>query len=983
MKKQINPTIRAHLIRGAFYLLLLFALCVIPFAFGRRATSTQSGTLLAFFRAEAATNVSQRTLTFAERVSYQRAIEDVYWRHRIWPKERPDPKPSLDAVMSQAQLEKKVQDYLRKSQALEDYWQRPLTAEQLQAEMDRVAQHTKQPEVLRELFEVLGNDPFVIAECLARPTLAERSLLNCHPYDQIIQGEFTQSADADLRAHPMLVAWENEPVDSSPAEADNGLPIAMAAQNGAYTLPGIPDTDGCVNNTWTATSITNAPAGRFGHTAVWTGTEMIVWGGGSDNTNLNAGGRYNPSTDSWTATSTANAPYARSGHTAVWTGNEMIIWGGRGDNTGGRYNPATNSWTPTSTINAPTGRSGHTAVWTGSEMIVWGGVDPFGFALNTGGKYNPSTSSWAATTTTNAPTARISHTAIWSGSEMIVWGGWDGLSTYLSTGGRYNAGSDSWTATSTSNVPTGRENHKAVWTSSEMIVWGGDADNGAPPFNTGGRYNPGTNAWTATSTTNAPSARSRHTAVWTLSEMIVWGGSSTSGLTNTGGRYNPGTGSWTAISTANAPAPRVDATAVWTGNQMIVWGGWETYPSGLNTGGRYCAPAPPVVTTNPATYVASNSATLNGSVSPAGLATTVHFQYGTTTSYGHATTSQSYNGYATQSVSANISGLSASTTYHFRIVATNSIGTTYGSDRTFTTLTATGPPVVITSRATLIASFSATLNGSVDPHGLTTTVYFQYGTTTSYGLTTAPQSQAGSIYRNISANINGLLASTVYHFRIVATNSAGTIYGADRAFTTLGATGPPVVTTNPASYIASFTANLNGTVDPHGLTTTVHFQYGTTTSYGLTSMTQTQSGNTYRNVAAGISGLLASTTYHFRIVATNSAGTSYGADQVFTTLSATGPPVVTTRPATNVTSSSATLNGVVDPHGLTTSAYFQYGTTTSYGHNTPAQSETGNTYQSVTANISGLSASTTYHFRIVATNSDGTRYGADMAFTTP
>jgi hypothetical protein len=100
-------------------------------------------------------------------VSYQRAIEDVYWRHRIWPKERKDAKPSLDSVMSQAQLEKKVADYLRNSQALKDYWQRPITAEQLQAEMDRMAQHTKQPEVLQELFEALGNDPFVIAECLA------------------------------------------------------------------------------------------------------------------------------------------------------------------------------------------------------------------------------------------------------------------------------------------------------------------------------------------------------------------------------------------------------------------------------------------------------------------------------------------------------------------------------------------------------------------------------------------------------------------------------------------------------------------------------------------------------------------------------------------------------------------------------------------------------------------------------------------------
>src|SRR6266513_6486475 len=109
---------------------------------------TSSGALLAMSQHEAPGR-GQRTLTLEERVSYQRAIEDVYWRHRIWPKERPDPKPSLDAVMSQPQLEKKVADYLRTSQALEDYSQRPLTAEQLQAEMDRMAQHTKQPGMLR------------------------------------------------------------------------------------------------------------------------------------------------------------------------------------------------------------------------------------------------------------------------------------------------------------------------------------------------------------------------------------------------------------------------------------------------------------------------------------------------------------------------------------------------------------------------------------------------------------------------------------------------------------------------------------------------------------------------------------------------------------------------------------------------------------------------------------------------------------------
>ena len=148
------------------------------------------------------------------------------------------------------------------------------------------------------------------------------------------------------------------------------------------------------------------------------------------------------------------------------------------------------------------------------------------------------------------------------------------------------------------------------------------------------------------------------------------------------------------------------------------------------------------------------------------------------------TANQSFSGTTTQNVIANIAGLSASTTYHFRIVATNSHGTRYGSDRTFTTLSATGAPVVITNPATNVASSSATLNGSVDPHGLTTTVHFQYGTTTSYGQTTAMQSQTGNTYRNIAASTFGLAGDTTYHFRIIATNSGGTRTGGDRTLTT-------------------------------------------------------------------------------------------------------------------------------------------------------------------------------------------------------
>jgi hypothetical protein len=343
---------------------------------------------------------------------------------------------------------------------------------------------------------------------------------------------------------------------------------------------------------------------------------------------------------------------------------------------------------------------------------------------------------------------------------------------------------------------------------------------------------------------------------------------------------------------------------------------------------------------------------------------------------------QTHNGNTLRPVSANITGLLANRTYHFRIVAHNNGGTSFGADRTFTTLTATGLPVVTTNPATLIASFSATLNGSLNPHGLATTVSFQYGTTTAYGSTTPMQAQTGNTYRNIAANISGLSANTVYHFRIVATNSAGTRFGGDRTFRTLSPTGPPVATTNPATFIASFSARLNALLDPHGLPTSFHFQYGATPSYGLTTAPQNRTGNTFQAAGANVPGLTANTLYHFRVVASNAAGTTMGSDRTFTTLTATGPPVVITNAATNVTTSAATLNGSLDPHGLTTTVFFQYGTTTSYGSATSMQSQTGNTYRNITANINGLTPHTTYHFRMVATNAGGTRMGSDRTFTT-
>jgi N-acetylneuraminic acid mutarotase len=478
------------------------------------------------FRLEATTTASQRTLTFADRVAYQRAVEEVYWQHRIWPKENPGSKPSLDEVMSQQQIQQKVQKYLHNSELLADQWQRPITPEQLQAEINRMASHTRQPEVLRDLFAALGNDPLVIAECLARPILSERLENELH-------------AGANPPAEP-------DSLRSSAARTETQSSVTTEQPTSHYYLPEITSSsvedaaDGCVDH-WTATSTTGAPDQRAGHTAVWTGTEVIVWGGINGSGILKTGGRYNPSTDSWVATNTNNAPSARWGHTAVWTGTEMIIWGG-GSNTsilktGGRYNPSTDSWIATNTTGAPFARRVHTAVWTGTEMIVWGGFGAHGHE-NTGRRYNPNTDRWVAMTTTGAPTGRSGNAAVWTGTEMIVWGGITDIEPNgVNTGGRYNPTTNIWVATTTNNAPDARFLHTAVWSGTEMIVWGGYG--GLPFLNTGGRYNPTIDSWLATTTTGAPAGRSIHTAVWTGTEMIVWGGYNNSEPGNTGGRYVP------------------------------------------------------------------------------------------------------------------------------------------------------------------------------------------------------------------------------------------------------------------------------------------------------------------------------------------------------------------------------------------------------------------------------------------------------------
>ncbi|HJQ96925.1 MAG TPA: hypothetical protein VJ826_01365, partial [Candidatus Polarisedimenticolaceae bacterium] len=303
-----------------------------------------------------------------------------------------------------------------------------------------------------------------------------------------------------------------------------------------------------------------------------------VWGGNNGlvlpGSYFASGGKYDPATDTWQLIASAPASLeARDGHTVVWTGTEMIVWGGYNGTTpplgsGARYSPSTNSWT--ATASGPQARREHSAVWTGSSMIVFGGMFlSDGSETASGSRYNPTTNTWLATSL--APIARYGHAAVWTGSKMIVWGGWQGAAE----GSIYDPSANSWVTIPVTGAPISRAHPTAVWTGSEMIVWGGN-DYAQSPMNTGGRYDPAAGTWTLTSTgSGVPIARTGHSAVWSGSEMIVCGGRNTGcidpGAWSTCGRYQPSTNSW--LSTVNSPTSRNEHTAVWTGSRMIVWGG--------------------------------------------------------------------------------------------------------------------------------------------------------------------------------------------------------------------------------------------------------------------------------------------------------------------------------------------------------------------------------------------------------------------------
>lgn len=371
-------------------------------------------------------------------------------------------------------------------------------------------------------------------------------------------------------------------------------------------------------------------------------------------------------------------------------------------------------------------------------------------------------------------------------------------------------------------------------------------------------------------------------------------------------------GSKTTAKSAGSGSSAVNVSAGLTGlkvgttyhYRVVATNGTDT---SHGTDAVFTTTVPPDAKTGAASSITASAATLNGTADPNGRDTTFYFEYGTSTSYGTKTATKNAGSATTpQSESVGISGLQTGHTYHFRIVASSDAGASTGNDSTFTTSAA---PAVVTGDVSSVAPTSATLRGTVTPNGLSTTQWFEYGTSTGYGSRTASiNAGSGSTASTVSAIVKNLKPATTYHYRLVAQNSSGKAFGADRGFSTVGA---PTVQTGSAQSVGADAALISGSLDTKGRSTTWWFDYGSSSRYGKSTSGKGAGSNAgTQTVSATLTGLAPATTYHYRLVAKSDAGTTYGADATFTTSGVT----LTVVARQVVFGGRITLSGIVPTH---------------------------------------------------------------------
>lgn len=318
------------------------------------------------------------------------------------------------------------------------------------------------------------------------------------------------------------------------------------------------------------------PSGHLPQRSFWTGESLLVINGGHNSKSMQ-GAVYEPSQATWQPI--ADSPLGRrDGYSAVWTGQQLIVWGGAGEggglNDGATYDPETDEWRMLS--DSPlSARSGHSAVWTGTRMVVQGGSPGSGL-LADGAVYDPVRDSW--TLTAPAPDGgRYDAMAVWTGSQMAIWGG-AGSKGLSSDGLLYDPNSDTWSRMNHSPL-AGRVEAAGLWTGREFIIWGGSSlsDGNRPTFSDGAAYNPSHDSWRLVSSSPL-GPRQQLSSVWAGTEAFFWGGTSDANfetygeLLEDGAVYDPERDSWSLLPKSPLEA-RYRPSAVWTGRDVIVWGG--------------------------------------------------------------------------------------------------------------------------------------------------------------------------------------------------------------------------------------------------------------------------------------------------------------------------------------------------------------------------------------------------------------------------
>jgi len=288
-------------------------------------------------------------------------------------------------------------------------------------------------------------------------------------------------------------------------------------------------------------------------------------------------------------------------------------------------------------------------------------------------------------------------------------------------------------------------------------------------------------------------------------------------------------------------------------------------------------------------------------------------------------------------------------------------------------------PFVQTSSAGAVGATQATLIGVVNPNRATVTPGFEWGATTNYGNTVAFGTKGGAataVGLGFNSTVTGLTPGTEYHYRASVSNIVGLQFGTDQSFRTLG----PTVATLPAGAVNLTSATMNGTANPRGTSANAWFEFGATTNYGGATPTQAMgSGSADVNFSGALTGLPLGTTFHYRAVASNSLGATYGVDQNFKTL---GPAVETLAPG-GVTQTAATVNGVASPAGTSATVWFEWGMTTAYGNTTAPRAVSGGVPVNFSETIPNLFPGGVFHYRAVLALVGNMVTGTNQTFTTP